>query len=614
MSETTSESGQAHLADEPSMEDILDSIRKIIADDDQTMDIAPPQALDVENPKDEVSGIEPELSPSSLVSETALGPSAEYDENSVFHSQRSRPQRGEGSPKTIDDLEDTVDLDIEALLSEAETPPESHENLSLQGFSVEDDLMDSLDIQIPEQEEESLSVGTDAQNLGEVQNFNIEQDLDEILDLSEPVEPAAASHSPVAEISDNQLASSNDEDESLFDDLEGLLADVPQDDADHAAKDADNAAKHTGTDTTLETDDMSDLDDIGDLLHEDAIIPQTNEAENSDKTAFHSDEADMDMVKSLMADLTEPEAEASPESAHSTDDMSPDKDDDIQDIADMLEMAFDGEGEAKPDTEAATQSDANEAENVDADLDDSDILDEIINMSLDDEMDGNEDLEIPEPDNKTEPETSHSQMQAEESYASEVSSEDTFSSLTDNSHSETARVNESEGQVTAQSLISSLMEIAGEAEHDAEAAEAKLSAVQASAAQSGQIADNTQNTAKDSPSAEAAETYPENVQTSADVVKISPETNQKETADMPKAAVNQDRILDEVSEEAASSAFASLNNMVEEKAIKAERGDRIGDLVMEALRPMLKEWLDEHLKDIVERAVTKEVQRISSGK
>jgi len=48
--------------------------------------------------------------------------------------------------------------------------------------------------------------------------------------------------------------------------------------------------------------------------------------------------------------------------------------------------------------------------------------------------------------------------------------------------------------------------------------------------------------------------------------------------------------------------------------VKAERGDRIGDLVMEALQPMLKEWLDANLKGIVERAVTKEVKRISSGK
>ena len=46
----------------------------------------------------------------------------------------------------------------------------------------------------------------------------------------------------------------------------------------------------------------------------------------------------------------------------------------------------------------------------------------------------------------------------------------------------------------------------------------------------------------------------------------------------------------------------------------ADRGDRIGDLVQEALRPMLKEWLDKNLKGIVERAVTKEVKRISTGK
>ena len=75
-----------------------------------------------------------------------------------------------------------------------------------------------------------------------------------------------------------------------------------------------------------------------------------------------------------------------------------------------------------------------------------------------------------------------------------------------------------------------------------------------------------------------------------------------------------DTILDEVTETAASSAFASLTNVVEEKAVVAERGDRIGDLVTEALQPMLKEWLDKNLKGIVERAVSKEVKRSSSGK
>ena len=82
---------------------------------------------------------------------------------------------------------------------------------------------------------------------------------------------------------------------------------------------------------------------------------------------------------------------------------------------------------------------------------------------------------------------------------------------------------------------------------------------------------------------------------------------------MPRAA-KKDAIIDEVTESATADVFSSLNKVVEEKAVVAERGDRIGDLVTDALRPMLKEWLDENLKGIVERAVTKEVKRISSGK
>jgi len=90
-------------------------------------------------------------------------------------------------------------------------------------------------------------------------------------------------------------------------------------------------------------------------------------------------------------------------------------------------------------------------------------------------------------------------------------------------------------------------------------------------------------------------------------------TLEEETEDMPRA-VKSDAIIDEVTESATAGAFASLNQVVEEKAVVAERGDRIGDIVMEALQPMLKEWLDANLKGIVERAVTKEVKRISSGK
>jgi cell pole-organizing protein PopZ len=39
-------------------------------------------------------------------------------------------------------------------------------------------------------------------------------------------------------------------------------------------------------------------------------------------------------------------------------------------------------------------------------------------------------------------------------------------------------------------------------------------------------------------------------------------------------------------------------------------GNTVEDLVMEALRPMLKDWLDTNLKGIVERLVEKEIKRI----
>jgi cell pole-organizing protein PopZ len=92
----------------------------------------------------------------------------------------------------------------------------------------------------------------------------------------------------------------------------------------------------------------------------------------------------------------------------------------------------------------------------------------------------------------------------------------------------------------------------------------------------------------------------------------SPDTQSMESP-MPRA-VRSDAILDDVTEEATMSAFAQLNQVVEDKAILSERGPRIGDLVQEALKPMLKEWLDENLQGIVERAVAKEVKRIATGK
>ncbi|PHS77477.1 MAG: hypothetical protein COB56_03410 [Robiginitomaculum sp.] len=64
----------------------------------------------------------------------------------------------------------------------------------------------------------------------------------------------------------------------------------------------------------------------------------------------------------------------------------------------------------------------------------------------------------------------------------------------------------------------------------------------------------------------------------------------------------------------AGNAFASLTSTVQKQAVTEENGPPIGELVKEALKPMLQEWLDKNLKTMVQRAVTKEIKRISTGK
>ncbi len=126
------------------------------------------------------------------------------------------------------------------------------------------------------------------------------------------------------------------------------------------------------------------------------------------------------------------------------------------------------------------------------------------------------------------------------------------------------------------------------------------------------LAEVAQEDSQDEVSDPEPEPEPEVVaETEADATDqfVEPE----EAEDMPKAA-RKDAIINEVTEEATVDAFAELSQAVEDKAVFTESGPRIGDIVQDALRPMLKEWLDENLKGIVERAVAKEVKRISSGK
>ncbi|MCY3670639.1 MAG: DUF2497 domain-containing protein [Alphaproteobacteria bacterium] len=68
---------------------------------------------------------------------------------------------------------------------------------------------------------------------------------------------------------------------------------------------------------------------------------------------------------------------------------------------------------------------------------------------------------------------------------------------------------------------------------------------------------------------------------------------------------------------ASAEAFAGLAQAVEEGETAARRlpvsegGETIEDMVRAMLKPMLNEWLDRHLPDIVERLVEEEIQRLS---
>ena len=78
-----------------------------------------------------------------------------------------------------------------------------------------------------------------------------------------------------------------------------------------------------------------------------------------------------------------------------------------------------------------------------------------------------------------------------------------------------------------------------------------------------------------------------------------------------------------LSQETASATSAALRNLADRATPKASimtspspafrSGNTVEDLVIETLRPMLKDWLDANLQHIVERVVEREVRRLTSN-
>ena len=516
---------------EPSMEDILTSIRRIIADD-ETDKVAEPEFIkDVSTPK--------VISATSATGEDSAHDSVLSDEDIDLIVD----------DLVIPDQNTTIDTEAVDILEAPDTPSPILSDLSPESLEEEKHGRSALNMagvnSIEEADVEKQMVSDDGL-------INIDNALDSFSE--EPDANQEFVIDPALDLLDDQeISEKTDETEMLVD--ENLTNEV-----------------------------LTDLDDISSF--------DTMESES-----------DMDIVKALMADLTDD--------------------------------SFLEEIEAGEDNETHSEAEANDFEAVDAEAledvleleeeveivdDESDVLDDILNLALEDEeaLQAEENLELTqleeetlgtdEPDLETagkaalgagallsiakmaeadaeQAESEIAQDTQEIDIESDAQQQELESLLEDDAIDDESYLdNEIEGELL------SLDELV-----DEESAEIE--------AQLAELTSDIEEDLDENSTTNSIEPYIQAPQSEA--------SEEKET--MPRAKKS-DAILDEVEKTASADVFATLNKAVEEKAIQNERGDRIGDLVMDALRPMLKEWLDENLKGIVERAVTKEVKRISSGK
>lgn len=70
-------------------------------------------------------------------------------------------------------------------------------------------------------------------------------------------------------------------------------------------------------------------------------------------------------------------------------------------------------------------------------------------------------------------------------------------------------------------------------------------------------------------------------------------------------------LVSSASAEAARQSLEALNSVFALSPSQSQNPRTIDDVVMEALRPMLKTWLDQNLPPIVEAMVAKEIRRIT---
>ena len=599
MSDETPNASDNLNGSDPSMEDILASIRKIISDDE-------PVAL--ESPEDIAAAADPMDAAETAQSTTAAANVSVADFAAA---------EGESVDLNIDDVLAGLDEDIRAPepeMKSAESAVDIADGAIADGETVDDDAFSNVLDDILTDEAKTYSLD-ETDKLPDAKDDIVKDDIISLLGDEIPLEAdSTAGVMPeagvVPELVSTETSMDAVDSEDLGSELESL-ADNDSDDIEALLNSLLGEEDPLPIDDPIETPIEENLveslleDSIEDL---DLDADEISVADLADPNAAPSgveETEDLDLVKSLMADLSDDPAAVD----------AIDTDEDLESLLSIPDI-----------NDVTAETSSAEAES------DGDIMGEIVDMAIEDELQTHpEDLAALE------------DLIAEEEAISETAEVDELPLLDDVMEAEQENIAENaqlaadapDENMSAETTIEetpSLSDIATAAEADAVAVETAVLPTAAATASIGALAGLTAIVASRAPE-EISEEIPEEISDEVEISDETPDINQvvskaepaeaiteltpeplpNQETKMPIKAVITDTIIDDVTEAATADAFAELNQVVEDKAIFNERGPRIGDLVQEALRPMLKEWLDANLKSIVERAVTKEVKRISKG-
>ena len=628
---------------EPSMEDILASIRQIIADDqteslDGEIDLGQDDELafvadaDIGAPVQEYNPNQEQTHDIDNVAIEELGEVQNADESLIDATEQSDVNDEADILELINFVDDnTQDAPLESGLDISNQENSNGQDSNDQDSNDQDSAFDeSLDLVMDADASDYLTTKIAADvKPSSVQETNVpeitlpeialpEIDLDAYIGEDDLAIPEIPKSNPIAELENSQASNaSNDEDLDLVKSLLSDLMDEPQSD-DNIEIESDEEF----VDLAGEMDAIFDDADIEDAPPETGV---EQDAEIDFVTGLVIDNTDVDAV--FDEDMKIPSPDETPQSAETTA---------------LSETVEDGKPEIKRPTRQERDfitGDMIDVEITGAESGDEapNILDEILYKSIEDEIAVQEELQE-EAEVAQEVVQSETVAQAEsvEDQSKNVESSELAAKPDESPTEEIVEVKPvpRQGTETLSTEISGAdQNIQTVTVHEEDTVSLPktdvsrkfslsanttrgVSALGLGAAAALMKDNRVDDTAKPSEPL-VAEDQPvvEEIEIPTQTEQDLPLSNKETEKDKAMAqAAKIETILDTNTVEGSASAFASLTSAVQEKTRLNESGPAIGDLVQEALKPMLKEWLDKNLKGIVERAVTKEVKRISSGK